>query len=117
MAVVTCCEAFALSSLQSSPIALADILVVDLFAMTGCVYPYPPGGEVFAGPPPVVGPSLNIGIYGTPRATTTKTIPFLFTATDPSITMQGGAITSTRAAITCAAATDTTIDSQTHRKL
>ena len=34
--------------------------------MTGCVYPYPPGSEVFAGPPPAVGPSLNIGIYGSP---------------------------------------------------
>jgi hypothetical protein len=52
-----------------------------------------------------------------PAATTTKTIPFLFTAIDPSITMQDGAIISTRAATTCAAATDTTIDSQTHRKL
>ena len=57
---------FALSRSTVLPIALAGILVVDLFAMTGCVYPYPPGSEVFAGPPPVVGPSLNIGIYGSP---------------------------------------------------
>jgi hypothetical protein len=45
-------------------ILLAGICLSDIFAMTGCVYPA--GGEVFVGPPPVLGPSLNIGIYGTP---------------------------------------------------
>lgn len=32
--------------------------------MTGCVYPL--GSEVVVGPPPVLGPSLNVGIYGAP---------------------------------------------------
>ena len=43
---------------------LAGVLLVDLFALTGCVYPA--GGEVVVGPPPVWGPSLNVGIYGSP---------------------------------------------------
>ncbi|MGA7215775.1 MAG: hypothetical protein WCE49_09330 [Terrimicrobiaceae bacterium] len=44
---------------------LMGFCVGDLFALTGCVYPYP-GSEVVVGPPPVPGPSLNIGFYGTP---------------------------------------------------
>ena len=49
-------------------ILLAGVCLLDIFAMTGCIYPdgYADGGEVFVGPPPVLGPSLNIGIYGTP---------------------------------------------------
>jgi hypothetical protein len=58
---------FVLSRSTLLTIALTCALVAELFAMTGCVYyPYAPESEVFAGPPPVVGPSLNVGIYGAP---------------------------------------------------
>jgi hypothetical protein len=88
------------------------ILLATALSGSGCVY-YPTGSKVFVGPPPVVGASLNIEIYGSPVATTTRTILSLFTAIGRSIITAEGAITFTRDAITGVAATDIIIDSQT----
>jgi hypothetical protein len=56
---------FLLSRSTLHSVALIVIFAAELLAMTGCVY-YPTGSEVYVGPPPVVGPSLNIGVYGSP---------------------------------------------------
>ncbi len=51
------------STLQT--LTLIVIFAAELLAFTGCVY-YPTGSEVFVGPQPVVGPSLNVSVYGAP---------------------------------------------------
>jgi hypothetical protein len=50
---------------RSSLLIITLTVIAELLAMTGCVY-YPTGSEVYVGPPPVIGPSLDIGIYGSP---------------------------------------------------
>ena len=45
-------------------ILLAGVGIADLATLSGCVYPAE--SEVFAGPPPVLGSSLNVSVYGTP---------------------------------------------------
>ena len=45
-------------------ILLAGLSIAELAALSGCVYPVE--SEVFAGPPPAVGPSLNVNVYGSP---------------------------------------------------
>jgi len=44
---------------------LAGVCALDVFAMTGCVYPV--GAGVAVGPPPPLpGPVVSVGVYGTP---------------------------------------------------
>ena len=56
--------------------------------MTGCVYPA--GGEVVVGPPPVLGPSLNIGIYGTPAGYYYQNYPVFIYRGRPAYYYYGG---------------------------
>ena len=77
----------------------------------GCVY-YPTGSEVFAGPPPFIGPSLNVRLYGSPAGYYYQQLScFYLPQTGRYIITAEAAIIFIRDAITGVAATDTTTDS------
>ena len=92
-------------------ILLAGVCLSDIFAMTGCVYPV--GGEVFVGPPPVLGPSLNIGLYGTPAGYYYQNYPvFVYRAGQHTTTAEGDIITVQATAIIIDVDTATIIESR-----
>ena len=71
-------------------ILLAGVGIADLAALSGCVYPVE--SEVFVGPPPVLGPSLNVGVYGTPAGYYYRNNPVFIYRGRPRLLLRGKAL-------------------------